>query len=129
MKNYQIFLQTIKIDRDIKYEKLILKNIINWNNHGNNFKINTIELEKITCQDRITTHTLDDEHKEQDREIARRTLAKSIYILMTSSMYRRERIQRIESYSTGHIYIYIVQFTIYSFTRFNHLLYIAIYHI
>ena len=44
---------------------------------------------------------------------------------------QQERVQRIESTSQSSTRrdIYIVQLTIYSFTRFNHLLYIAIYYI
>ena len=69
--------------------------------------------------------------KNKIEKSARRTLAKMIFLLMTSRMYSKRELQRIESTfqsSTGRD-IYIVQFIIYSFTRFNHLLYIAIYYI
>ena len=43
-------------------------------------------------------HTLDlDEHKEQDRENARRTLAKE-FILMTSSMYSKREYREYRKY-------------------------------
>ena len=73
-------------------------------------------------------HTLDlDEHKEQDRENARRTLSKG-FILMTSSMYREREYREYTKYIFKAIDKHKEQ-KMQGEIWHEHLLYIAIYHI
>ena len=69
--------------------------------------------------------------KDRIEKIQGEILAKD-FIIVDFRYVQQQRIQRMKKVtfqsSTGRD-IYIVQFTIYSFTRFNHLLYIAIYYI